>query len=76
MGTDTEGQGGDSVSAQADSLVSPLAPRVRHEVVPGLWMFEDETGQTYLAVKSTWFQPAGEHTYMAERDDTDLSPDF
>lgn len=61
------GQPGDSVPPQADPPSLALAPRLRHEVVPGLWMFEDEHGQTYLAVRSGAFKPVGEHTYMRER---------
>lgn len=63
------GQPGDSVPPQADPPSPGLAPRLRHEVVPGLWMFEDEDGQTYLAVLSHAFKPVGEHTYMRERFD-------
>lgn len=37
---------------------SPLSGRIREELCPGLWQFEDETGQLYLAVKYSNFRTA------------------
>lgn len=69
VGTEDAGQPGDSARAKRDLPALPALPRLRHEVVPGLWLFEDEHGQTYLAVKSNPFRPSGEHTYAVERND-------
>jgi hypothetical protein len=44
-----------------EGLLPRVAPhpraRIREELVPGLWQFEDETGQLYLAVKSPEWHP-------------------
>ena len=34
------------------------AVRVREQLCPGLWQFEDENGQLYLAVKQPGWSPA------------------
>jgi hypothetical protein len=45
----------------ADGILPRVAPhplaRIREELLPGLWQFEDETGQLYLAVKSPGWSP-------------------
>ena len=33
------------------------AVRIREELAPGVWQFEDETGQLYLAVKALSWHP-------------------
>ena len=44
-----------------DGILPRVAPhpavRVREELAPGLWQFEDSDGQLYLAVKSPGWHP-------------------
>jgi len=41
----------------------PYSLKVRHKVDDNLWIFEDQSGQTYLAIKSAAFAPGWAATY-------------
>lgn len=54
--------GRDQSSSHFDEGLWPFPPdaslaRIRSEVCPGLWIFEDAAGQTYLAVVTPGWHP-------------------
>jgi hypothetical protein len=62
---------GETQFREADPLILRPSPRVRHRVDAELWIFEDQNGQTYLAVKSKRFQLGAFASHSAAFDEED-----
>ena len=60
-----------SAQPKAGRLGVGGSARVRHCLAEGLWEFEGEDGQTYLAVKAFPWRPNWTATYTS---DVDLAP--
>ena len=55
-----------SVRAKRDRQVFRV-PRVREQLAPGLWQFEDDDGQLYLCVKAAGWLPQDRSEDAARR---------